>query len=485
MRWLLLFLLLAFRACAGDPAFAQTPQVGPCYNGKPCTLTNPTITGGNASAANVTATGSTTARTLAARAADVVNAKDFGVKCDGTTDDTSALQVFLNAITSGKRGVLPSGTCLFSNTINLPNSYASLFGSGMYSTTLEYDGVSTTADLISFGAQATQTVGLDVEGFRVMSTTAMTSAAAAAIHIKTVVRSTFKNIVADGQDGNGNLWNGIWFDQVDTVHLSNFESRGQNDAMRVNGVVGSGAKADLFVTHGKVGSSGAGVHIGGAFGGLVIDDVDDIVNGTNVLVDTALASEGNRELFFGHGFLADSASSSDNFYINDALAASGIISIRGWVASSTTASGVHVVHWAGSRLNINAATIFNNKLDGVRIDDSTPIVNVSPDTMIRNNQGYGINATVATNNLFAGSGSEDTNTLGPVSSNASGILTNLPGIVRAHSTVVGNLPTCGSNNQGAIAAVTDANAPTWGGTLTGGGTTEVLAVCNGTIWTAH
>ncbi|MEB0249601.1 hypothetical protein QN344_05605, partial [Mucilaginibacter sp. 5B2] len=39
--------------------------------------------------------------------------------------------------------------------------------------------------------------------------------------------------------------------------------------------------------------------------------------------------------------------------------------------------------------------------------------------------------------------------------------------------------------QGAMAYVTDATAPTYNGTLTGGGTVKTVAVYNGTVWTAH
>jgi hypothetical protein len=61
----------------------------------------------------VTATGSTTERTLADRAADVVNVKDFGVKADGVTDDTINLQAAITEC-AGKTLLLPPGTMLIS-----------------------------------------------------------------------------------------------------------------------------------------------------------------------------------------------------------------------------------------------------------------------------------------------------------------------------------------------------------------------------------
>jgi hypothetical protein len=58
----------------------------------------------------VTATGTTTARTLADRAADVVNVKDFGAKGDGAADDTAAIQAAIDASGPGSCVYFPTGT---------------------------------------------------------------------------------------------------------------------------------------------------------------------------------------------------------------------------------------------------------------------------------------------------------------------------------------------------------------------------------------
>lgn len=50
---------------------------------------------------------------------------------------------------------------------------------------------------------------------------------------------------------------------------------------------------------------------------------------------------------------------------------------------------------------------------------------------------------------------------------------------------VATLPTCNAGMASALASVTDAASPAWNATLTGGGSTRVMAFCNGSNWTAH
>lgn len=57
-----------------------------------------------------TATGSTTARTLADRFGDVVNVLDYGVVADGVTDNTSAYTAMISAVAEGSTIVFPKGS---------------------------------------------------------------------------------------------------------------------------------------------------------------------------------------------------------------------------------------------------------------------------------------------------------------------------------------------------------------------------------------
>jgi hypothetical protein len=73
------------------------------------------------------AAGSTTRRTLEARAADVVNVKDFGAVGDGVADDTAAIQAAINAaLTSRGRVFVPAGTYKVTSTLNCTSGGAAV-----------------------------------------------------------------------------------------------------------------------------------------------------------------------------------------------------------------------------------------------------------------------------------------------------------------------------------------------------------------------
>jgi hypothetical protein len=97
---------------------------------------------GNISNSTAIATGSTTARSLANRFADVVNVKDFGAVGDGVADDTAAIQAAFNFIpASGGEVIIPKGTYILSSTLNISNKPISIFGAGIGISILKWTGV--------------------------------------------------------------------------------------------------------------------------------------------------------------------------------------------------------------------------------------------------------------------------------------------------------------------------------------------------------
>jgi hypothetical protein len=75
----------------------------------------------------ITATGSTTARSLEDRFGDVVNVLDYGAKGDGVTDDTNAIQAALNS--GNKMIYVPAGSYKLSSNLSVPQG-VSIKGDG-------------------------------------------------------------------------------------------------------------------------------------------------------------------------------------------------------------------------------------------------------------------------------------------------------------------------------------------------------------------
>ena len=145
---------------------------------------------------NVTATGSTTARTLANRFADVTNVRDFGAVGDGVTDDTAAIQAAINYVQSGN---WPGGVVFFpapasgaftyykiSSPLLVTKSHITLLGEGTEGTSILTSSPTNTLiniigstfnevdhcgiEKLSFGRTVAPTAGIDSIGIYLENT---------------------------------------------------------------------------------------------------------------------------------------------------------------------------------------------------------------------------------------------------------------------------------------------------------------------------
>lgn len=97
------------------------------------TLTAPIINGTITGTAAIQSTGSTTARTLANRFADIYNVKDYGAVGDGVADDTVAIQAAVAAAALAHGTVyFPTGTYIMTAPLDGDDTFGlNLLGSGM------------------------------------------------------------------------------------------------------------------------------------------------------------------------------------------------------------------------------------------------------------------------------------------------------------------------------------------------------------------
>lgn len=426
------------------------------------------LVGGDTSSATVLPQGASAARPLSNRFADYINVRDYGVKCDGATDDTAAINALFSTRLFRKHVVFPAGTCMFSSTLNISLNSSSVSGAGSQATQFVYTGSSTTADLIS----VTYSYNPVIQGFSVWSQTKMTSGAA--LHVSQVSYGWLKDIVATYLNTSSNtLWNGLYIDQPNFVSVDGYYFQAQNDALQVSALgVGTPYQYDVFLNNGKLSDSVAGLHVGGGVDNIHVENTEITSNTINVLDDNALVLKSNQEIFLGKHVVTDQGGQW-NYYINDSQCNTlhyGIIEISGPVTAAKTYDNIYVKAFPGCQLIVSSPFVTSAARDGIRSADASAILSVAPQTLITANKGYGINAEFPWSNVVS-SGQMLGNTSGAYSSSVIPASLTSP----APQYKFASMPACTKTSQlGGRVYVTDALKPN----ETSGAGSGVTAECS-------
>lgn len=357
----------------------------------------------------------------------------YNAKCDGATDDTAAIQAWLNNLVAGAQVLLvaPSGTCVFRGTLTVPAGgglmRSTVTGAGAYATTFLYTGASTGIDLMLVGdGYAHQYGQLALKDFRIDSSTTM--AAGFALHVERMTRAMVANVQLAGQDGSNNLFGGMWCDECDTTRITGFDWKARGEHLLVNGSrttdayypnqTGDVFLAGIKMAPGTLGGAGAsvGIHLAGN-ASVSCQSGDFIGNKNNLLIDNAQTASFNSGWNFGPGCFFDS-SSADNVLINDPVTNSPPGDKIGWFDSWAATCGAacfNVQSFAAGAISVSPVLISNAVTDGIKVQNANSKILVGSNVSIETNGGYGINSTVASpeiqvmNPNFVGNSSGDFN----------------------------------------------------------------------------
>ena len=329
---------------------------------------------------------------------DTISVKDFGAKGDGITDDTQALQNWLNALSSKVSGFIPSGNYIFKQTLRKPDTTV-ITGCGS-SSMLTYAGTATDIDLLDFGVSSKNTDKWVLKNFLVNSDTKMTSGYA--MHFRRFSDTFIDKVIAEGMDlQKFNLYHGYFFDGCHEVWLTHFQSYCQGNGISVCGRDGQ-SDVDLYLSNGYANFCNNGIVIGGGFGGLFIGNGVELLGNVNtgLTVDQSLNNQSNREVIISSGCCFDGILSTIyDVLINAPQSPSLQIMINSFMGSAKEAS-IYVKSAPNGHVTFSGGKMMNSIKDGIRIDDPSTVVVVGNNSTIASNGAWAVNATVDTRNVY-------------------------------------------------------------------------------------
>ncbi len=378
-------------------------------------------------------------RTLAARVGDAYRTpEDFGATGIESDDQTTALNRWIAAIDAGAVGRLLSRDYRFNSALVLgTQDDRTIIGDNSYKSRLLYTGSTTNLDLVTLGAAGVETLHWTMRDFMIDSETTLTGGYALRL-IKTIF-CDYDGVIFTGQygaevRGGATLYNGIFFDGFHYDNYSRLDNVCRNVGVSICGKTSTAYGAGLFITGGKISVCTDGMLIGGAAGGITVDDLDIIANSRDgIRFDTSLVALGNNQSFFKSGLTVDTCG-RDGIRLDDSLAGAQFLDLDGTWTASHAAYALNVLNWGNAAtaiINLKGINAVNNALSAVRIATSTPSVFVNGGCL-EYNSGYGMLNSAGGGNITVQTvPGLDHNTAGPYSGRFIGLSNSFTSAVTA------------------------------------------------------
>ena len=328
------------------------------------------------------------ARTIPDKLSDVKNAKDFGVKCDGVTNDSVAAMNAINATTGWL--LFPEGTCVFGNSqLTWTKSNLWIAGKGEGATTFQFSSVS--LDLIKIGDGVANPNNTGVTGLTITSTVPKT--AGAAIKISNGHNAHFEHIRLDN-----NFYYGFDFEggaQQFLYYLSNFEINSSTEGI----IVGNDGTLvqDLFIDKGIIFGSSDNAILLLNVSGYYFNTIDMLgckqafatYPGVGKQVVAGISTELIADSSTGNGYqiLTNGGLVADSTFVNSWASSNGSSN-----TSSTANNGAYFNAGSGTINGITFSSFraTNNKGAGVLIDKATKVTFANVQIMSNSSAGSGL-----------------------------------------------------------------------------------------------
>ena len=345
-----------------------------------------------------------TARSLLAWMQDrPISPKDFGAVCDGSTNDATALGYWETALGTYPRGYVP-GVCATQSPITFPAGGAlSIAGDGPNVSKLLYTGATATGDLFTFGPSSSPAGSLHLLHLGFDTSTNMTSGYL--VHIRNLNPvGTNANSIEDVNFGSttDHAYSAVYFDAPNTTNVDHIYAQGTYDAMDLSGTVGGAFNLtnSLLINSGHL-----GLHIGGGVGGLYTEALSLGGNGQDMLIDEAMTSTTNKQLFFGAMTTFDLVTSS-NPAVELSTSGSAIQDLvnfeNAWFSAggSSNGCGLQIDSAYQGYVYSGGGTIYTNTTNGV-CNNSTSATEYFSGNFFQYSLTHAINNAVTNHNVIS------------------------------------------------------------------------------------